>query len=315
MLRLVLIPIGDPIMDLRRVDLNLLKLFESIYRLGNLSLTAEEIALTQPAVSHALSRLRNTVGDRLFIRTGSGLEPTPRADELIGPIKAALGMIEETLSTSAEFDPRACTREFRLLLSDLGELIFLPKLLQYLRQEAPGVKISVLQAPRPRYGEMLRDREADLAVGNLFMMVDTGLHRSRLFVDQWVALRAAGSTTQPKLTLREFERCAHILVEPPGVITVHHVLTEALRKKNISRNVVLKIPHFFALPSVIGSSDLLAVVPRSVATNVSDAKAMYVQELPFALPPLEVCIFWHARRDADLAHVWFRGVFERLFSR
>ena len=299
-------------MDLRRVDLNLLKIFESIYRLRNLSQVAEEVVLTQPAISHALARLRGTVGDRLFVRTGAGLDPTPRADELIGPIKAALAMIEESLNASSEFDPGTCQREFQLLLSDVGELIFLPRLLQYLRKEAPGVKISVRQAPRTRYEAMLRDKEADLAVGNL-PMIGKGLSRGHLFMDRWVVLRAAGAASKPRLTVREFERCPHVLVEPPG--TVDHPLTELLKHKGISRNVVLTIPHFFALPSVILSSDLLSIIPYSTFANLRGAKEMRIQELPFATPALNVCMYWHARRDTDLAHAWFRGVFARLFSK
>ncbi|HEY0294431.1 MAG TPA: LysR family transcriptional regulator [Bordetella sp.] len=299
-------------MDLRRVDLNLLKIFESIYRLHNLSQVAEEVALTQPAISHALARLRDTVGDRLFVRTAAGLEPTSRADELIGPIKAALAMIEESLNASSEFDPRTCRREFQLLLSDVGELIFLPRLLQYLRKEAPGVKVSVRQASRTRYEAMLRDKDADLAVGNLPMM-GKGLSRSHLFMDKWVVLRAKDAAHKPRLTVREFERCAHVLVDPPG--TVDHPLTELLKQKNIARNVILTIPHFFALPSVILSSDLLSIVPYSVVVNLRSAAGMQVQALPFKAPALDICMYWHARRDADLAHAWFRGVFARLFSK
>jgi len=300
-------------MDLRRVDLNLLKIFESIYRLRSLSQVAEEVSLTQPAISHALARLRNTVGDRLFARTAAGLEPTPRAEELIGPIKAALIMIEESLSTSPEFDPRSCTREFRLLLSDLGELIFVPKLLHYLRHEAPGVKIAVQQVSFSQYEVMLRERDADLALGNL-RTIGKALGRGHLFTDRWVVLRAKGSASKRKLTVKEFERCPHVLVEPPGVITIHHALTEVLQKKSISRNVVLKVQHFFALPSVIMSSDLLAVVPNSVVASLPGAQAMCVQELPFTMPALEVGMCWHPRRDTDPAHMWMRAVFKKLFA-
>jgi DNA-binding transcriptional LysR family regulator len=298
-------------MDLRRVDLNLLKVFESVYRLRNLSQVAAEMALTQPAISHALSRLRNTLNDKLFIRTGNGLEPTPRSDELAGPIKSALAMIEDSLGSTLEFEPRDCRREFQLLLSDVGELIFVPRLLRTLRLEAPGVRLSVLQAPRTRYEAMLRDREADLAVGSL-PMIGKGLADRRLFKDRWVVLRAAGHAHKRKLTIKEFERCAHVLVEPPG--TLEHPLTHVLRQKGITRNVTLKIPHFFALPSVILSSDLLATVPYSVATNLRSADGIDIQELPFAAPTLDVRMYWHARRDSDPAHAWLRGVFETLFS-
>jgi DNA-binding transcriptional LysR family regulator len=299
-------------MDLRRVDLNLLKMFDSIYRLRNLSKVADEMSLTQPAISHALARLRETLDDKLFVRTAAGLNPTARSDELAGPIKAALAIIEDSLSFRSDFIPASCRREFRLLLSDVGELIFLPTLLRFLRQEAPGVKVSVLQAPRTRYEAMLEDRDADLAVGSLPMIGKQLSHR-RLFLDRWVVLRAAAANRRATLTLAEFERCGHVLVDPPG--TVDHPLTALLERKKINRNVILRIPHFFALPSVILASDLLCTVPFSVAANLRSAERLEVKEFPIDAPGLDVGMYWHAGRDSDLAHVWFRESFERLFAR
>jgi DNA-binding transcriptional LysR family regulator len=301
--------------DLLRVDLNLLKVFESVYRLRNLTQVANEIRLTQPAVSHALRRLRSVLGDPLFVRTPHGLEPTPRSDALAVPIKQVLSTLEDCLDNPATFQPEASTREFRLLLSDVGELIFVPRFLKHVRQHAPQVKVTVLQAPRTRYDTMLRDREADVAVGSL-PTLDKSLKHCRLFEDRWVVLRAASrkrrATPFRTLTEQEFEDSLHVVVDPPG--SVDHPVEREVSSRGLSRTVALNLPHFFALPTVILTSDLLATVPYSVAASLRNAEAIEILELPFPSPVLDVRMYWHARQDSDLAHMWLRETFMALFS-
>ncbi|WP_161564030.1 LysR family transcriptional regulator [Cupriavidus lacunae] len=301
-------------MDLRKVDLNLLGVFECIYRVRNLTQVAHEISLTQPAVSHALGRLRATMNDPLFIRTASGLEPTLRSDELIGPIRAALGIIEECLASSSTFDPLKTRREFRLLLSDVGELIFIPKLLQFFREHAPNATITALQASRTNYEAMLRAREADITVGHL-PMLEKLLRNARLFEDRWVVLRGARFYPgNPPLTADDFERFPHVVVNPPGS-GAEKVLQAEVTRRSVAPSVVLTLPHFFALPNVILNSDLIATVPSSVASSIHSAEDIQVHELPFPSPKLDVRIFWHSRQDGDAGHQWLRDVFGKLFGR
>jgi DNA-binding transcriptional LysR family regulator len=289
-----------------------LKIFESVYRLRNLSLVAHEFNLTQPAISHALSRLRGTLGDKLFIRTASGLEPTTRSDQLITPVRAALSMLADCLSISTDFEPQHCDREFRLLLSDVGELIFLPKLIGQLRIAAPRARVTALQAPRHQYDAMLEDREADLAIGSL-PRLGQRLKQRRLFQDRYVVMRAANRTSSTHvLTLDEYQAAMHVVVEPPG--SMEHPIENLLGKMGVSRTVTLRIPHFFSVPSVILASDLMVTVPRSVAVNLRNAEGIEVHELPFSSPDLDVKMFWHLRQDTDPAHRWFREAFYRLFK-
>ena len=303
-------------MDLHRIDLNLLKVFECIYRLRSLTETAREISLTQPAVSHALNRLRETLGDRLFIRTSTGLEPTSRADELSGPIKAALHMLDDALMANGGFEPLECKREFKLLLSDVGELIFVPRLSRHLQQHAPQARIEVIQASRMRYASMLRDREADFAVGSLPKLGES-LKQRRLFEDRWVAMRRNASvsgvqTDKPELTLQAYASALHVVTDPPG--TMAHPVDAALDKLQLARTVAVRMPHFFALPSVIRETDLLATVPRSMALSLRQSEVFDIVDVPFDVPLLDVRMYWRSRQDSDPAMRWFRDVFVSLFS-
>lgn len=299
-------------MDLRRLDLNLLKIFESVYRVRNLTEVAREVSLTQPAISHALKRLRETFNDPLFIRTSSGLEPTTRSDELAGPVKTALRIIEDCLYSAGAFNLEQCDREFRLLLSDVGELIFVARMIGYLREHAPLMRVTVLQAPRTQYYAMLRDRDADIAVGHL-PKLNGSLKQRVLFKDRLVVLRAR-TVAGPCAALgrTEFNNASHVVVDPPG--TMLDPLESTFTTENISRKIALRLPHYFALPSVILTSDLLATVPNSVILNLRSAENFEVHELPFESPILNVTMYWHLRQDTDPAHKWFRQMFFDLFS-
>jgi DNA-binding transcriptional LysR family regulator len=301
--------------DLHRVDLNLLKVFECVYRLRSLTETAREINLTQPAVSHALNRLRDTLGDKLFVRTSTGLEPTSRSDELVAPIRAALRLLEDALISPANFDPHSCKRTFTLLLSDVGELIFVPKLLRHLQQHAPHTRVDVIQASRMRYAGMLREREADYAIGHLPNLGER-LKQCKLFDDRWVAMRRKPSNQdnahgQP-LTVDAYASALHVVTDPPG--TAAHPVDAALNKLHKSRKVALCMPHFFALPSVIRETDLLATVPRSMALSLRQSESFDIVDLPFDVSLLDVRMYWHSRQDSDPAMRWFRDVFVSLFG-
>lgn len=298
-------------MDLAHFDLNLLKLFESIYRLRSLTKVADEVHLTQPAVSHALGRLRTVLDDPLFVRTGTGLAPTARSDALIESVRSVLAILQDSLSDGGRFQPQSCRRDFKLLLSDVGELIFLPRLLAYFRQSAPHATITALQASRRVYADMLRSREVDVAIGHLPILPKT-LKRKRLFLDRWVVLSGGQWAGTGTLTLREFEQAQHLVVEPPG--QSHRAIEDALARHHIHRNIVLRAPHFFSVPSVIATSDLLVTLPHSVASSLASLNTVRQHELPFPGPQLDVAMYWHERQQKDPAHEWLRHSLTALFA-
>lgn len=299
-------------MSLQRLDLNLLKIFDAVYRLRNLSDVALQVNLTQPAISHALRRLRVSLGDPLFVRTAKGLEATPRSEQLVGPIREALLLIEDSVGVSSAFAPADCRRKFQLLLSDVGELVFLPRLLHYFRSSAPLATVTVLQASRTRYDAMLRDREADIAIGNLPSLGEN-LKQRALFEDSYVVMRAqASSARSRRVTLAQYTRAVHVEVDPPG--SPFRPVEEALKKLNVQRNVVLRVPHYFAVPSVLLNTDLMVTVPRSVAQNIRSADGLNVSDVPFEMPKLQVKMYWHLRQDQDPAHRWLRQTLAALFG-
>jgi len=295
-------------MDFNRLDLNLLKIFDSVYRLRNLNEVAKEVHLSQPAVSHALARLRETLSDRLFVRTPGGLEPTERCERLAAPFRAALETIKDSLIDSSDFRPKDCTREFRLLLSDVGEMLLVPPLMSRLRSLAPYVKLAIVQAPRSSYERMLRDREVDIAVGHLNMPRET-IRKEALFRDHCVVLRRRQSGRKRALTREVFEQSYHVMVLPPD-----DPVEEGLVDLNVSRKVMLRIPNYFALPEVIGTSDLLATVPSRIGLHLQRRAALDVHEVPFLTAVFDVQMYWHTRHDDDPAHIWLRGIFTALFQ-
>ncbi|RKE38659.1 LysR family transcriptional regulator [Paraburkholderia sp. BL23I1N1] len=296
-------------MDLNRLDLNLLKIFDAVYRLRNLAEVSKEVHLSQPAVSHALARLREALGDRLFIRTPGGLEPTARCDRLAQPVRTALETISDSLIDSSDFKPENCTREFRLLLSDVGEILFVPSLLSYLHTTAPQVKLGIFQAPRASYDRMLLDREVDLVVGHLNMSRQS-IREEPVFRDHCVVMRRKiASTVQPPgLTLEEFEESSHVAINP-----LDDPVENAFEDLKIRRNIVLRMPNYFALPKVLGLSDVLVTVPSRIARNFQTDTPIDVFDVPFPSPFFDVKMYWHTRHDSDPAHVWLRETFLMLF--
>lgn len=294
------------------LNLNLLKVFDAIYRMRNLTDVARHVHLTQPAVSHALRRLRTSLGDPLFVRTIHGLEPTPRSDQMVEPIRQALRLIEDSVGSTSPFEPAQHTGEFRLLLSDVGELVFLPRLLSFLRQHTPAASAVVMQASRTQYEALLRDRAADLAVGHLPGLPSTLKHRP-LFRDHYVVLRAKGAgQRQRRLNLAQYTKAAHVEVDPPG--SIRRPVETAMESLGLQRRVVLRVPHYFAVPSVLLQTDLLVTVPNSVARNIRNAEELHICDVPFEVPPLEVAMYWHARQDTDPAHRWLRQQMVKLFG-
>lgn len=299
-------------MDINRLDLNLLKIFDSVYRLRNLSEVAREVHLSQPAVSHALGRLREAIGDRLFIRTSTGLEPTARCERLAEPVRSALATIQDSLLDSIEFQPDECTREFRLLLSDVGEILFIPRLLSHLTKAAPKVKLAIFQAPRASYEQMLVGREVDLVVGHLNMTRQTIRH-ANVFRDRCVVVTRrredAAADEHHTLTLEDFQSGSHVAVKQ-----LDDPVEAALEDLNIRRAIVMRMPNYFALPSVIAQSALLATVPSRVAGHFQNDMSLDVFDVPFPCPFFDVRMYWHTRFDSDPAHAWLRETFLSLFK-
>ena len=296
-----------------QLDLNLLPVFDTLIRLRNVSRAAEELDMSQSAVSHALKRLRSFFGDPLFLKTGSGMQPTPRALELLAPVSSVLATVRGELLVREGFDAASARRNFGLCLTDMGELIFLPRLIARLRSVAPGCTLRTLQVPMHRIQGVLESREADLALGSLHS-VPKGLFQQQLFTRSFVTIVNRGNRTIGETLSRErFFALEHILVSLSG--RIEDAYDAIIDQGNGPRRVYLTTPHFLTVPMIIEQNpDLIATVPRELATRFASYKSIRMVETPVGVPPFSIRQFWHPRFQHDAANGWLRKLVKETFD-
>ncbi|MBB2930639.1 LysR family transcriptional regulator [Paraburkholderia silvatlantica] len=291
--------------SLDHVDLNLLRVFNAIIEERSLTRAGQRLALSQPAVSYALGRLRTLFDDPLFIRTRVGMQPTPIALELAGIVGRALDTVREALRYAERFDPRVSTRTFRLSLSDAGELAYLPPICEALHRLAPQVRLRIEPTPVEQIEEALRVSRLDFAIGNLPELAAHTRHRL-LFDETYVCMtrRRRGLPRGPQIDLASFTAATHVQVL--SVEHSHHALEDAFRANGVGRNTVLELPHFVALPSVLAVTGYYATLPRRLAQIFNRGGEFRIYDLPVELPGAAVTMHWHENFDGDEGNVWLR---------
>jgi DNA-binding transcriptional LysR family regulator len=301
-------------MNIRRSDLNLLAVFEVLMQERNVTRAAQRLGLSQPAVSAALGRLRRNLSDPLLVRSGHGMRPTARAEQLVRTVAQALDSIETTLAVGATFVPAQAMRSFTLMLSDIGEIIYLPRLIERVRTEAPGVQISVRRLARPLMADELGVGSVDLALGWAERVPDD-IRQHALFDETFVCiLRPQHPRIGRKLSLAQFLSEWHLVVgrHDPGpdlfFRSLDGNLVRELTQRGVARKVALRLPHFLAVPNVIASTDLLCVVPRMLAEVYAAQGQVRFVPLPIKVESFRVSQFWHQRFDTDQGNAWLRQV-------
>ena len=298
-------------MHIKDIDLNLLRLFDAVYRTRNVSRAAELLDLTQPAASQALTRLRLLIQDPLFVRAGGGVQPTPKADRLADAVRNALALLEQALNESALFDPRASRKVFRIHMSDIGESRFLPDLMVALRREAPGVRLETWPAPRAEIPQMLDSGRIDFAFGFLPTVKDT--QRLQLIEDRYVVLLradhpfAAGERSGPVLleALRQLEFVA---------VRTHSDTLRILEMLKLEDRLRLTTEHFMVLPAIVRATDLAVVMPRHIARTFAVEGGYTLIEPALPLRDFTVALHWSQRFENDPGNRWLRGLIEQLFK-
>ena len=300
-------------MHIQELDLNLLRVFDAVYSAGKVGRAAERLGLTQPSVSQALTRLRLLLQDPLFVRTGAGVQPTPRAHRLAPSVHAALALLEQALGEAARFDPQASDKTFRLHMSDMGEGRFLPELMVALRERAPNLRVETLPLSRGAIGDALDGGQIDFAFGFLPQVKDT--QRVQLLHDRYIVMVRAG---------HPFARAARRLRGPALLAALRDLEfvagrthTDTLRILQLLRledRVRLTAEHFMALPAIVGATDLAVVMPRNIARGFTESGAYALIEPPFELRDFTVSLHWSRRFEADPANVWMRQLMVELFS-
>jgi DNA-binding transcriptional LysR family regulator len=295
---------------MKRIDLNLLQVFDAVMAERSVTRAAIRLALSQPAVSNALSRLRRQVGDPLFIRNGRSIMPTPRALHLIGHVSAALRQVDEAFGRPA-FDPKRSHRTFRIGTTDDMEMLLIPRLIRQLSSAAPGVTLAcqrlrgLWEIPR----EELQAGTLDFAIG-MFPLPhpdESGLFALPLYDGEFVCIarRQHPSIRKTSLTLRQFLKLHHVVVnypgEGPGLID--RILFEAGK----SRRIDVSVAHWLSAPFIVAASDLIATIPEPVYRAVRRSLPLQQFPCPVSLPPLHVSLTWHTRSHEDPGSRWFRA--------
>ena len=301
-----------PYMNMTDLDLNLLRVFDAIATEGSVTVAGERIGLSQPAMSNALARLRQLFDDPLFVRTPRGMRPTPFAQQLAQPVREALRLIQTALQQHAGFDPRSSGNTFRFYMSDIGEMVFLPGLLERVKHDAPGVKIEVVRIPIKDVHAALEAGEIDLAVGFLPGLT-TGMRQQPLFREHYVCmLRADHPLIGARISAKQFREAAHVLVSYAG--TGHQVIEETFIAEGLSERIAVRVPHFLVVPMILARTDLIVTVPSRVAAVFARLGNFKVLKLPLAMPSFEVRLHWHERFHQDPANRWLREVMAELYA-
>lgn len=299
-------------MELKDIDLNLLLVFNQLLLERRVSAVGENLGLSQPAVSNALNRLRRLLGDELFLRTAKGMEPTPYALQLAEPIAYALSTIYSSLNQRSSFDPVSSDRKFRLGMTDIGEIYFMPKLMQMLSEIAPQVSISTVRNTAVNLRDEMEAGHVDLAVG-LLPQLKAGFFQRALFKQRYVCMfRAGHALDKPKLSLKEFESAEHVTVVSAG--TGHAKVDEFIERKGVRRNIKLSVPHFVAVGHILSSTDMIATVPERYAMEcVKPFNLKYVAH-PLPMPEIGINVFWHAKFHKEPGNQWLRTLLFNAFA-
>ena len=298
--------------DVRNIDLNLLVVFHEVYRERQISNAARRLRLSQSAVSNALGRLRRTFDDELFVRTAQGMQPTPYAQLLAEPVAGALATLAEAFKPAQAFDAGSSARHFRLAMSDVGEVYFMPVLIELLRQQAPTVQVSTVRAGAIDIKTEMEAGRVDLAIG-AFDDVSGALYQRRLFEQAYVTMfRKGHALGRGKPTLKRFLAFEHLIVASSD--SPYDKVNALLDKAGVRAATSFQVPHFTAVPYIVGSTDLVVTVPEKLAQRAAAPFNLAYLRPPLDLPSLQTNIFWHRRYTQDAGNQWLRKLLAETFA-
>ncbi|MBC3869656.1 LysR family transcriptional regulator [Undibacterium oligocarboniphilum] len=299
-------------MHISRVDLNLFTVFEAIYTEGSVTRASQQLHLTQPAISHALNRLRQLFDDPLFIRQGQNMVSTPLARSMIEPVRQALRGLEITLNESGKFDPSLASKQFNLALRDVLESTVLPPLLTSITRQAPQINLAAIQVER-------RELVSELAAGTLDVAIDmllplpVDIRRQQISRYTTVVLaRRDHPVVQGKLDLKTYLQAEHILASSrrKGMGLEDFELS----RLGLQRRVRLRCQHYFAACRVVSQTDLLLTMPEGYARIANEQFHNQILPLPVNMPSWDVYLYWHQNVDNDPANLWLREQIMQAFD-
>ncbi|GGY42957.1 LysR family transcriptional regulator [Pseudoduganella albidiflava] len=299
-------------MELRDLDLNLLLVFQEVFRERQISAAARRLRLTQSAVSNALARLRRATGDDLFVRVAAGMQPTPYAERMAEPVATALAHLEQALAPVQPFDPATSRRRFTIAMTDVGEVYFMPRLVELCGAAAPGVQIASIRVGTPGLREEMEAGRVDLAIG-AFDDAPEALYQRRLFRQDHVCLfRAGHPLAAGPLTVKRLVGVRHLVVA--ALESPYDGINTALQKAGILGAASFSVPHFSAAPYIVSTTDLVVTVPQKLAERVAAPFGLVYVKSPLPLAALQTNVFWHRRYNQDEGNRWLRTLVVEAFG-
>jgi DNA-binding transcriptional LysR family regulator len=295
------------------LDLNLLRVFLAIWDLRSLTAAGDRLGLTQPAISHALRRLRDRFDDPLFVRAANRMLPTEAAVRLHEPLDQAFGIINRAIQERVAFDSKVTQRVFRVAMSDVSEFYYLPRLLAKLVRVAPSMRLDVVPLAVDAIAGAMRAGEVDLAIGYLRNLEGECESRA-LFNDKFVCMVRKGHPIgRSKLTKANFVdlRYIHAGTNAPG----HQMIEQWLAETGIKRQIAVRLGHFSVAPDIVRDTDLAVIFPESVARQLDNARTFRLLPLPFEPPPIEIKVHTHPRFASDMGIGWLRDMLVAMFAK
>ncbi|MCG6203709.1 LysR family transcriptional regulator [Rhodopseudomonas sp. HC1] len=290
--------------NLRNVDLNLLIVFDAVYATGNISHAARQLSLSQPAVSNALTRLREHFDDPLFVRAGRGVEPTLRAQQMINPLREALRLIREQFDADRSFDLGSDKRTFRIVLVDLLEVLLMPPLLRHIAAYAPNVSIESRPAWPSGVTEDIIAGTLDLACTTLPASAPGLVFETICPCDYIVVSRRGHPRIGTELDLDTYLSLDQIAPIPE--LRSHSAVDRDLTARCGPRRIAYMVHKMASIPAVVGGTDLVAMLPRRFAELMAPKFGLQIHASPVAISPQDYHLIWHERQTDDPGHRWLR---------
>ncbi len=292
-------------MNLRSLDLNLLLIFDAVYSERSISKAAHKLHLSQPTVSNALARLRERLQDPLFERSSQGMAPTPRAKTLAEPIRQALDVLERGLRGGDAFDFTHSDREFVIAVEDYGEVVIMPRFIDWLAQVAPNIRIRIRPEPSEQLKGELRDGAVDLAL-DYFALQEASYRSECVLTETLLSLsRRDHPLVAERLSLDVFLALPHVVLAPRS--NARPMIDLALSKRGLQRHIAVTVPHFLSMPVMVQTTNMICTLPRRMAHLYADHFRLKSHAVPLRIPQFPVYLIWHESAESDAGHQWFRN--------
>lgn len=298
----------------QHIDLKMLRLLDALYASHSVTRAAERLGVSQPTVSIGLARLRQMLGDPLFVRTAQGMQPTPRMQDLMPAVRQVLAGMAQLAASSSRFDAATSARTFRIFMTDASHITLMPRLFAHVHALAPGIRLEAA-CIGPHMAAELQSGEADLALGLIPALEanHTGFYQQALFDQDWICLcnpRHPRLAAKTALSLPDYLAESHVgIVSGTGAA----LLEKALQHIGQPRRVQLALPGFLGLSAILLSSDLIATLPRQIGETLAHAASLRTFACPLPIEGFTVKQYWHTRHHHDSANQWLRGICSALF--